>query len=622
MAVTRRATGRRHGRRGPADSPESALVDGRSPHPHDSAPTGSSSPYELVRQAFDAGRAAVRDHRPRQPGGLPRGGDVRRRPLASISSPASRSTPLARGISPQLQDGELHILGFGMDPADEAFEAALARAAGRTTRSGSSGTDRAAAGDRARDRRPGRHPGPDGRRRARPAHDRAGADRRRPRFDRRGRVPPADRPWRPAYVQREGMGPREAIEAIRAAGGVTSLAHFSEAPSQMPLLRELAGSAWPGSRSTTSRSIGTRSAVGPVARRLGLMRDGRLRLPRRHEHLRRDPRRPERAGQRRDSSARRLMPPALATRTMPSPAHDAPPPDPPAAPCPCSTSLGPWQARPAAPRSKTRGSPSTGPRRARSRAFHVWTLGCQMNRSDSEEMAGRLLAAGCAEAPSMEAADLIVINTCAIREAAEQKVIGRQGAPAAAQGGQPRPARGAHRLRRARAESGRARVAATRRSTCSCGPTRSPSSSTASGWRRPRRRSGAIGATTTGRRRRTVVGRRPPAGTRAGRRGRRVAPRLGDQRLAADHLRLRQDVHLLHRAVQPRARSAAARSTRSSTRRGRSPPPATARSRSSARTSTRYGHDLPPEPRFADVHTERWAGPPARPPTAGRTSPP
>jgi tRNA-2-methylthio-N6-dimethylallyladenosine synthase len=59
--------------------------------------------------------------------------------------------------------------------------------------------------------------------------------------------------------------------------------------------------------------------------------------------------------------------------------------------------------------------------------FHVWTLGCQMNRSDSEEMAGRLLAAGCAEAGSMETADLVVINTCAIREAAEQKVIGRQG---------------------------------------------------------------------------------------------------------------------------------------------------------------------------------------------------
>ena len=60
-------------------------------------------------------------------------------------------------------------------------------------------------------------------------------------------------------------------------------------------------------------------------------------------------------------------------------------------------------------------------------SFHVWTLGCQMNRSDSEEMAGRLLAAGCSEAPSLETADLIVINTCAIREGAEQKVIGRQG---------------------------------------------------------------------------------------------------------------------------------------------------------------------------------------------------
>ena len=59
--------------------------------------------------------------------------------------------------------------------------------------------------------------------------------------------------------------------------------------------------------------------------------------------------------------------------------------------------------------------------------FHVWTLGCQMNHSDSEEMAGALTGAGCAEAPSLESADLIVINSCAIREAAEQKVIGRMG---------------------------------------------------------------------------------------------------------------------------------------------------------------------------------------------------
>jgi tRNA-2-methylthio-N6-dimethylallyladenosine synthase len=50
-----------------------------------------------------------------------------------------------------------------------------------------------------------------------------------------------------------------------------------------------------------------------------------------------------------------------------------------------------------------------------------------MNLSDSEEMAGQLLAAGCRRAPSMEDADLVVINTCAVREHAEAKVIGRQG---------------------------------------------------------------------------------------------------------------------------------------------------------------------------------------------------
>jgi tRNA-2-methylthio-N6-dimethylallyladenosine synthase len=70
-------------------------------------------------------------------------------------------------------------------------------------------------------------------------------------------------------------------------------------------------------------------------------------------------------------------------------------------------------------------------------SFYVWTLGCQMNRSDSEEMAGRLLASGCAEAAGIEAANLVVITTCAIREAAEAKVIGRQGALAALKAANP-----------------------------------------------------------------------------------------------------------------------------------------------------------------------------------------
>ncbi|MBA2570083.1 MAG: tRNA (N6-isopentenyl adenosine(37)-C2)-methylthiotransferase MiaB [Chloroflexi bacterium] len=70
--------------------------------------------------------------------------------------------------------------------------------------------------------------------------------------------------------------------------------------------------------------------------------------------------------------------------------------------------------------------------------FHVWTLGCQMNHSDSEEMAGSLLAAGCSEAPDLATADLVVINSCAIREAAEQKVIGRMGVLQRLKDGNPR----------------------------------------------------------------------------------------------------------------------------------------------------------------------------------------
>jgi predicted metal-dependent phosphoesterase TrpH len=44
---------------------------------------------------------------------------------------------------------------------------------------------------------------------------------------------------RPAYVPREGIGPRAAIGAIRSAGGLPVLAHFSEAPQRIDLLTEL-----------------------------------------------------------------------------------------------------------------------------------------------------------------------------------------------------------------------------------------------------------------------------------------------------------------------------------------------------------------------------------------------
>lgn len=54
--------------------------------------------------------------------------------------------------------------------------------------------------------------------------------------------------------------------------------------------------------------------------------------------------------------------------------------------------------------------------------FHIHTFGCQMNESDSEHIAGMLMASGLAVAPSPEESDLIIVNTCAVREKSEEKL--------------------------------------------------------------------------------------------------------------------------------------------------------------------------------------------------------
>ena len=55
------------------------------------------------------------------------------------------------------------------------------------------------------------------------------------------------------------------------------------------------------------------------------------------------------------------------------------------------------------------------------------TYGCQMNVADSETMAGVLERAGMTLVERAEDADAVVLNTCAIREHAEQRVLGRLG---------------------------------------------------------------------------------------------------------------------------------------------------------------------------------------------------
>jgi tRNA-2-methylthio-N6-dimethylallyladenosine synthase len=54
--------------------------------------------------------------------------------------------------------------------------------------------------------------------------------------------------------------------------------------------------------------------------------------------------------------------------------------------------------------------------------FYIRTYGCQMNASDSERIAGALIDRGYAMAARPEEAGLVVLNTCAIREGAENKV--------------------------------------------------------------------------------------------------------------------------------------------------------------------------------------------------------
>ena len=143
---------------------------------------------------------------------------------------------LAGGIP--LAEGELHILGFGVDEGDEAFEAKLAaqrterrrrfeRTVARLREIDLPIDDQVARLDLTRDDALGR-----------PTIARA--------LIAAGFAETVEDAFRrligwggPAYVPRAGLGPLEAIRAIRAAEGLPVLAHFGEAPDQIPLLRQL-----------------------------------------------------------------------------------------------------------------------------------------------------------------------------------------------------------------------------------------------------------------------------------------------------------------------------------------------------------------------------------------------
>lgn len=59
------------------------------------------------------------------------------------------------------------------------------------------------------------------------------------------------------------------------------------------------------------------------------------------------------------------------------------------------------------------------------RTYHIWTLGCQMNEADSQRLASELEKLGYSAAPDADNADVWVVNTCVVRQSAEDKAMGR-----------------------------------------------------------------------------------------------------------------------------------------------------------------------------------------------------
>ncbi len=62
---------------------------------------------------------------------------------------------------------------------------------------------------------------------------------------------------------------------------------------------------------------------------------------------------------------------------------------------------------------------------SKDKRYHIWTIGCQMNEADSGRVAAELDALGYAPTDEPRQADVIVLNTCVVRQSAEDRAVGR-----------------------------------------------------------------------------------------------------------------------------------------------------------------------------------------------------
>lgn len=246
-------------------------------HTHSRRSDGVMEPLALVKAAAAAGvrLLAISDHDTLA--GVRELCAPGREPLPLELLSAVEINSVAAGID-SLWEGELHILGLGVDPNDDAFEAALARQ--RNLRAArfhhivrrlrelgypiEEQADRLLAAVGAS---PGTSLGrPQIARCLVAAGHAESVDDAMQRLLARGR---------PGYVPRDGLGPREAISAVRAAGGLPALAHFADGAERRDLVGELAAAGLGGLEVHYRHfDAATVAELGGLARELGLVQTG------------------------------------------------------------------------------------------------------------------------------------------------------------------------------------------------------------------------------------------------------------------------------------------------------------------------------------------------------------
>jgi 3',5'-nucleoside bisphosphate phosphatase len=247
--------------------PHPSLID---LHTHTDRSDGLLPPDRLVAEATAAGirLLAITDHDT-----LAGFRDLSADDSATVVIPGVEINSVATGVA-DLWEGELHILGLGVDPDDERLEAALVEQRARrverffriVTRLRELGIP---IDDQVAELAPAE-----------------GSSLGRPRIARylvaAGHASSVDDAMqrilargRPGYEPRAGMGPRAAIEAIRAAGGLAVLAHFADAERRRALIAELVEMGLDGLEVHYRHfSATTIESLGGVARDLSLLPTG------------------------------------------------------------------------------------------------------------------------------------------------------------------------------------------------------------------------------------------------------------------------------------------------------------------------------------------------------------